>query len=82
MPNVTSKGQVTIPKEIRDKLGIKKDVVVEFLEENGRVYLQVEKPIKNEEEKFLKFKGRIKSTIASDQLVTELRGDINTDYSD
>ena len=82
MPNVTSKGQVTIPKKIRDKLGIKKDDKIEFSEESGRVYLQVKKPLKDEEIKFHKFKGRIKSSTTSDQLVTELRGDLNTDHSD
>lgn len=36
---VTSKGQVTIPQHIREKLGIAPDSEVEFLEEGDRVYL-------------------------------------------
>lgn len=36
---VTSKGQVTIPKSIREKLGIMSHSKVDFVEENGRVYL-------------------------------------------
>lgn len=32
---ITSKGQVTIPKEIRDRLGLLPGTEVEFLEENG-----------------------------------------------
>jgi AbrB family looped-hinge helix DNA binding protein len=36
---VTIKGQVTIPQEIREKLGITPAVEVDFIEENDRVYL-------------------------------------------
>ena len=36
---VTEKGQVTIPKDIRDKLGIGPGSEVEFLDEGGRVRL-------------------------------------------
>jgi len=36
---VTSKGQVTIPKNIREQLGILPNSEVEFVPENGRVYL-------------------------------------------
>ena len=37
---VTEKGQVTIPIEIRKKLGIKEGSKVLFLEEAGRIYLE------------------------------------------
>ena len=36
---VTTKGQVTIPKHIRERLGITPNSEVDFVEENGRVYL-------------------------------------------
>lgn len=39
LAKVTSKGQVTIPVEIRRKLGIKEGDKVLFLEESGRVYM-------------------------------------------
>ncbi len=32
---ISSKGQVTIPKEIRDRLGLLPGTEVEFIEENG-----------------------------------------------
>ncbi len=38
---VTSKGQVTIPKEIRQKLGIRKGTRVEFVLVDGRVELRI-----------------------------------------
>ena len=37
---VTSKGQVTIPQEVRQKLGIKPGTDVEFVQENGNVILR------------------------------------------
>jgi len=37
---VTSKGQVTIPKEIRDKLGIRPGEDLAFEEKNGTFYTQ------------------------------------------
>ena len=36
---VTSKGQVTIPKEVRDKLGIAPGTDVGFQEEDGKIVL-------------------------------------------
>lgn len=34
---VTSKGQVTIPKPLRDRLGITSGVVLDFHEEKGKI---------------------------------------------
>ena len=42
MTRVTSKGQVTIPKEIRDKLGIEPGTQVGFHDEDGQVILRNE----------------------------------------
>lgn len=39
LAKVTSKGQVTIPVEIRRKLGIKSGDKVLFMEESGRIYI-------------------------------------------
>ena len=36
---VTEKGQVTIPKHIRDQLGIEAGSEVDFVDDNGRVRL-------------------------------------------
>jgi AbrB family looped-hinge helix DNA binding protein len=43
---VTTNGQVTIPKKIREKLGITPAAEVDFVEEKGRVYLEKRKRIK------------------------------------
>lgn len=82
MPSISTKGQVTIPKKIREKLGIKEGDIIEFIEENGLVYLQRKRSIKKEEKKFRQFKGIIKSSITSDQFIKELRGEIDNDNSD
>jgi AbrB family looped-hinge helix DNA binding protein len=37
---VTSKGQVTIPQRIRERLGIAPYSEVDFIEEGGKVYLR------------------------------------------
>ena len=82
MPSISTKGQVTIPKKIREKLGIKEGDIIEFIEENGLVYLQRKRSIEKEEKKFRQFKGMIKSSITSDQFIKELRGEIDNDNSD
>lgn len=52
--SITSQGQVTIPVSIRRHLGLRPSDKVEFLKENGRVYI---KPSKD----FLQLKGTLKS---------------------
>ncbi|MCI9510735.1 MAG: AbrB/MazE/SpoVT family DNA-binding domain-containing protein [Angelakisella sp.] len=39
LAKITSKGQITIPVEIRKKLGVKEGDKVLFLEEAGRIYI-------------------------------------------
>ena len=39
LAKVTSKGQITIPVEIRRKLGIKNGDNILFMEEGGKVYM-------------------------------------------
>jgi antitoxin PrlF len=73
MPRVTSKGQVTIPKEIRDELGLKAGSQVEFVRENGRVVLRRRIP----EEVFDKWAGRLRGKLLGrtvDETMEILRG--------
>ena len=37
---ITTKGQVTIPLHLRDKLGLHPHTEIEFVEHQGRVYLE------------------------------------------
>lgn len=41
---ITEKGQVTIPKHIRDRLGVGPGSEVEFVAEDGRVRLEKARP--------------------------------------
>lgn len=36
---VTTKGQVTIPKNVRESLGIAPETDIDFQEDNGRFYM-------------------------------------------
>ncbi|MDR1105372.1 MAG: AbrB/MazE/SpoVT family DNA-binding domain-containing protein [Treponema sp.] len=40
MAKITSKGQITIPQEIREKMDLKKGDKIIFIEENGKYYFQ------------------------------------------
>lgn len=69
---VTSKGQITIPKNVREKLGLREGERVDFEEKNGVFYIRksiVESP-------FEKWKGKAKNLKGkrSDEVVKELRG--------
>ena len=69
---VTSKGQVTLPKEIREKLGVQPGENVGFEEKNGLIYIR--KTIKKSP--FDKWAGKLDHLKGqqSDKLVKELRG--------
>ena len=43
MPRITSKGQITIPKEIRDKFNIKSHDIGEFKVKEGSIVFTVRK---------------------------------------
>jgi AbrB family looped-hinge helix DNA binding protein len=40
LAKVTSKGQITIPRDIRDKMNLKTGDKILFFEENGKYFLQ------------------------------------------
>ena len=69
---VTSKGQVTIPKKVREALGIGPKSEVDFVEENGRVYLV--KKSKGNPYKHLLGSATIKMT--TDEIMALTRGEM------
>ncbi|HZX14168.1 MAG TPA: AbrB/MazE/SpoVT family DNA-binding domain-containing protein [Thermodesulfobacteriota bacterium] len=73
MPRVTQKGQVTIPKDVRESLGIKPGSSVKFKVVEGKCV--VEKEIK--ENKLEKWVGYLKSKKRTDELMKELRGEVD-----
>ena len=72
MPRITQKGQVTIPKDIREKLGVKPGSSVRFKVIEGKCV--VEKEVK--ESKIGKWVGYLKGKKRTDELVQELRGEV------
>jgi AbrB family looped-hinge helix DNA binding protein len=56
--SISSKGQVTVPQEIRNRLGLSAGDRVEFVVENGQTAIR---PFRGEANPFTKFKGALKS---------------------
>lgn len=72
---VTSKGQVTIPKPVRDRLGIKPGSTVEFeLAPDGRVTLAKVKGGRPKS-RFAALRGRAGPGLSTDQIMALTRGD-------
>jgi AbrB family looped-hinge helix DNA binding protein len=75
MITVTSKGQVTIPKRVRDLLGIGPGSEVEFkLGDDGDVVLIASRSPRPPS-KFAKLRGSLPSDMATDEIMALLRGE-------
>jgi antitoxin PrlF len=74
MPTMTSKGQVTIPKRLRDYLGLKPGMDVAFdLECSGKVVILPGK--KRPKSRFAKFRGTATAGLSTDEIMRLTRGD-------
>jgi len=72
---VTSKGQVTIPKPVRDRLGIKPGDAVEFeLAPDGRVIV-VKVGGRRPASRFAALRGRAGKGLSTDQIMALTRGE-------
>jgi len=71
---VTIKGQVTVPQEIREKLGISPAVEVDFVEEKGRIYLVKRKGKPQKTYKFRKLRGIANVKMTTDEIMSLTRG--------
>ncbi|UCD91117.1 MAG: AbrB/MazE/SpoVT family DNA-binding domain-containing protein [Desulfobacterales bacterium] len=72
---VTTKGQVTIPQHIREKLGITPATEVDFIEEKGRVYLMKRKGKNITTRRFRKLRGIATVKMTTDEIMALTRGD-------
>ncbi len=70
---VTSKGQITIPKDVRMRLGLRSGDEIEFAEDDGGGYHLQKRPCENP---FDKWVGYLKHLAGQDpdELVEEMRG--------
>lgn len=72
---VTSKGQVTIPKAVRDQLGLKPGSKVEFRSgRDGEIVLK-RADEKRPPSRFAKLRGHAGPGMTTDQIMALLRGD-------
>jgi antitoxin PrlF len=78
MTRITTKGQVTIPKRLRDHLGLKPGSSVEFeLAADGRVFLKTR--LRVPESKFARLRGSAKPGMTTDELMALTRGEDRVD---
>jgi AbrB family looped-hinge helix DNA binding protein len=72
---ISSKGQVTVPLEVRHRLGLQQGDRVEFVFEEGKTVLR---PVRAAENPFAAFVGILPAFSSRDEIngwVRELRGD-------
>jgi AbrB family looped-hinge helix DNA binding protein len=72
---VTTKGQVTIPQHIREKLGITPATEIDFVEEEGRIFLVKRKAGKAAVRKFAKLRGSATVKMTTDEIMRLTRSD-------
>ena len=72
---VTTKGQVTIPQHIREKLGILPATEIEFVEEKDRVYIVKKERPGNRNNKFRKLRGVATVRMTTDEIMALTRND-------
>lgn len=74
---VTSKGQVTIPKRIRELLGVQAGTKVDFkVGANGQIVLQrVDEKLSQQPDRFAKWVGFLGPSPSTDEIMALLRGE-------
>ena len=69
---VTTKGQITIPINVREVLGIMPETEIDFREDNGRFYIvKISKPKKTKQ--FNKFRGIATAKMTTDEIMNLTR---------
>lgn len=67
---ISEKGQITIPKAVRERLGLRAGQVLEVNEEKGRIVLTK----RVAEDSFASVVGVLKLPQSTDEIIEELRG--------
>ena len=75
MMQITTKGQVTIPQNIRDKFGFLPHTEVEFIEDNGNIIIRKVVSGSAMVKKVLaQMQGRYKTILSTDEIMKLTRG--------
>jgi AbrB family looped-hinge helix DNA binding protein len=83
MPRVTAKGQITIPKEIRDALGIEPGDEIDFEEIESGYKLRKKAPTTTEGgDPFEKYRGSAESDESMADRMRRLRGEYPREVDD
>jgi len=83
MPRVTTKGQVTIPKEVREELGIEPGDEVRFEPSNGGFEIRKEAPTtESGSDPFEAHRGRAEGSDSMPDRMRRLRGEFPRDTED
>jgi len=68
MMRVTTKGQVTIPRAIRENLGITPETEIDFIEDNGKFYIvKTDEP--KSKGKFNKLRGIATAKMSTNEIM-------------
>jgi AbrB family looped-hinge helix DNA binding protein len=67
---VAERGQVTIPKALRERLGISAGTVLDFFEEQGRLIVKKAEPVDTVDQIY----GRLGKGRHTEDIMRELRG--------
>jgi antitoxin PrlF len=74
MSKITTKGQVTIPKRLRDHLGLRPGASVEFeLAADGRVFFKTSQ--RAPRSKFARLRGSARTGMTTDEVMALTRGE-------
>lgn len=65
---VTTKGQVTIPRRIRELLGIAPKTEIDFVEEDGKVYI-VKTSVNKPTGKYARLRGIATARMSTDEIM-------------
>lgn len=71
---ITSKGQVTIPRELREKYMILPNTEIEFKEKDGKIYIEKIKPGGPRAGSFEKVRGTASAGLSTEEIMKLTRG--------
>lgn len=69
---ITTKGQVTIPRRIREILGLTPETEIDFIEDSGRVYI-VKTDTPQSTQKIKKLRGIATARLSTDEIMSLTR---------